>query len=174
MVDRPYDYIVIGAGSAGCVVANRLGEDRAVRVLVLEAGGSDRAITVSMPAALSIPMNTRRFNWGMVTEPEPGLGGRAMNLPRGKCLGGSSSINGMCLCARQPDGLRALERQGGRGWDWAGVLPYFQRMERMREGGLLRGTDGPLKVRRGPETNPLYRAFIEAGPAGGLCAQPPT
>ena len=167
-----YDYIVIGAGSAGCVVANRLGEDRAVRVLVLEAGGSDRAITVSMPAALSIPMNTRRFNWGMVTEPEPGLGGRAMNLPRGKCLGGSSSINGMCYVRGNPMDYELWSVKGAKGWDWAGVLPYFQRMERVREGGLLRGTDGPLKVRRGPETNPLYRAFIEAGRQAGYALSP--
>ena len=91
-----YDYIIIGAGSAGCVLANRLGEDPKTRILVLEAGGSDKSIYVEMPTALSIPMNTKRFNWGMETEPEPGLNNRVMNLPRGKGLGGSSSINGMC------------------------------------------------------------------------------
>ena len=91
-----YDYVIIGAGSAGSVLARRLSEDAGVSVLVLEAGGSDRSVIVAMPAALTMPMNTKRFNWGMVTEPEPGLNGRRINLPRGKGMGGSSSINGMC------------------------------------------------------------------------------
>ncbi|MCP4388388.1 MAG: choline dehydrogenase, partial [Gammaproteobacteria bacterium] len=97
-----YDYIIVGAGSAGCVLARRLGEDPDVRILVLEAGGSDNATIIKMPAALSIPMNTKRFNWGFKTEPEPHLDGRIMNLPRGKVLGGSSSINGMCYVRGNP------------------------------------------------------------------------
>ena len=97
-----YDYIIIGAGSAGCVLAYRLGENPSTRILVLEAGGDDRAVIVQMPSALTIPMNTARFNWGMVTEPEPGLGGRQINLPRGRGLGGSSSINGMCWVRGNP------------------------------------------------------------------------
>ena len=167
-----YDYVIIGAGSAGSVLANRLGEDPGTRILVLEAGGSDRAITVQMPAALSIPMNSTRFNWGMKTEPEPGLDGRQVNLPRGKGLGGSSSINGMCYVRGNPMDYELWEALGATGWHWANVLPYFQRMEGVRGGGPLRGTDGPLKVTRGPETNPLYHAFVQAAGAAGYPISP--
>ena len=162
-----YDYIIIGAGSAGCVLARRLGEDPTARILVLEAGGSDRALTVAMPAALSIPMNSRRFNWGLSTEPEPGLDGRRVNLPRGKGLGGSSSVNGMCYVRGNPMDYELWSALGASGWQWENVLPYFQRAEAVVGGGPLRGTDGPLKVTRGPETNPLYQAFIEAGVEAG-------
>ena len=167
-----FDYVIIGAGSAGCVVANRLGEDPSLRILVLEAGGSDRAITVQMPAALSIPMNSQRFNWGMKTEPEPGLGGRQINLPRGKGLGGSSSINGMCYVRGNPMDYELWEALGASGWHWANVLPYFQRMEGVRGGGPLRGLNGPLKVTRGPETNPLYHAFVRAAVEAGYPLSP--
>ncbi|MEQ8666998.1 MAG: choline dehydrogenase [Rhodospirillales bacterium] len=162
-----FDYVIIGAGSAGCVLANRLGEDPGVRILVLEAGGSDNSLFVKMPAALSIPMNTRRFNWGMTTEPEPGLDGRVMNLPRGKGLGGSSSINGMCYVRGNPMDYERWADQGADGWNWANVLPYFQRMECAADPGALRGRDGPLRVVRGKETNPLYSAFVEAGVQAG-------
>jgi choline dehydrogenase len=97
-----YDYIIVGAGSAGCVLANRLGENPKNSILLLEAGGSNNSILIKMPSALSIPMNTKRFNWGMVTEPEPGMNHRNVNLPRGKGLGGSSSINGMCYVRGNP------------------------------------------------------------------------
>lgn len=109
-----YDYIIVGAGAAGCVLANRLGEDPGVQILVIEAGGSDNSVIVSMPAALSIPMNTKRFNWGMKTEPEPGLDGRQVNLPRGKGLGGSSSINGMCWVRGNPMDYELWEALGPR------------------------------------------------------------
>lgn len=167
MDEGTYDYIVIGAGSAGCVVANRLGEDPDARILVLEAGGSDLSPFVAMPAALSIPMNTRRFNWGMTTEPEPGLDGRVMNLPRGKGLGGSSSINGMCHVRGNPMDYELWSALGAAGWHWANVLAYFQRAEGVAGGGPLRGTSGPLKVRRGAETNPLYHAFVAAAVQAG-------
>lgn len=163
-----YDWIIIGAGSAGSVLAHRLGEDPGARILVLEAGGSDRAITVAMPAALSIPMNSARFNWGMKTEPEPGLDGREVNLPRGKGMGGSSSINGMCYVRGNPMDYELWEALGATGWHWANVLPYFQRMERVAGGGPLRGTDGPLRVTRGPERNPLYHAFVQAAVQAGF------
>ena len=114
-----YDYIIAGAGSAGCVLANRLGEDRSLRILVLEAGGSEKAVIVDMPSALSIPMNTKRFNWGMKTEPEPGLDGREVNLPRGKGLGGSSSINGMCWVRGNPMDYELWEALGADGWRWS-------------------------------------------------------
>lgn len=157
-----FDYIIIGAGSAGCVLARRLGEDPGTRILVLEAGGSERSVIVSMPAALTIPMNTRRYNWGMRTEPEPGLNGRQINLPRGKGLGGSSSINGMCYVRGNPMDYELWEAKGATGWHWANVLPYFRKAENVRGGGHLRGTTGPLRVTRGPETNPLYHAFVDA------------
>ena len=165
-----YDYIVIGAGSAGCVVANRLGEDRNLSILVLEAGGSDGATIISMPSAFSIPMNTKRFNWGMSTEPEQGLDGRVINLPRGKGLGGSSSINGMCWVRGNPMDYELWEALGAEGWRWSNVLPYFQRLEDVRGGGPLRGTNGPVKVTRGSEKNPLYKAFVQAGVQAGYAA----
>ncbi|MGQ0611336.1 MAG: choline dehydrogenase [Paracoccaceae bacterium] len=162
-----YDYVIIGAGSAGSVLARRLSEDAGVSVLVLEAGGSDRSVIVAMPAALTMPMNTKRFNWGMVTEPEPGLGGRRINLPRGKGMGGSSSINGMCYVRGNPMDYELWEAKGATGWHWANVLPYFQKMENVAGGGPYRGTRGPLCVTRGPEANPLYHAFVDAAVAAG-------
>jgi choline dehydrogenase len=162
-----YDYIIAGAGSAGCVLANRLGEDTSLRILVLEAGGSEKAVIVDMPAALSIPMNTRRFNWGMKTEPEPGLDGREVNLPRGKGLGGSSSINGMCWVRGNPMDYELWEALGADGWRWSNVLPYFQRLENVEGGGPLRGTTGPVHVNRGLQRNPLYQVFVEAGVQAG-------
>ncbi|WP_395660778.1 choline dehydrogenase [Aestuariivirga sp.] len=167
MTGESYDYIIAGAGSAGCVLANRLGEDPSLRILVLEAGGSERAVVVDMPAALSIPMNTKRFNWGMRTEPEPGLDGREVNLPRGKGLGGSSSINGMCWVRGSPMDYELWEALGAEGWRWSNVLPYFQRLENVEGGGPLRGTSGPVRVNRGLQRNPLYNVFVEAGVAAG-------
>ena len=169
-VDREgpsYDYIIIGAGSAGSVLARRLSEDPGTSVLVLEAGGSDRSVIVSMPAALTLPMNTRRFNWGMVTEPEPGLNGRRINLPRGKGMGGSSSINGMCYVRGNPMDYELWSAKGALGWHWANVLPYFQKAEGVEAAGPLRGANGPLKVTRGPEKNPLYHAFVDAAVQAG-------
>ena len=167
-----YDYVVVGAGSAGCIIANRLGEDRNLRILVLEAGGNDNSIFVKMPSAFSIPMNTKRFNWGMKTEPEPGLNGRVMNLPRGKGLGGSSSINGMCYVRGNPMDYELWSALGADGWNWANVLPYFQKLENVRDGGATRGTDGPISVTRGTEANPLYHAFVEAGQQAGYARSP--
>ena len=167
-----YDYVVVGAGSAGCIIANRLGEDRNLRILVLEAGGNDNSIFVKMPSAFSIPMNTKRFNWGMKTEPEPGLNGRVMNLPRGKGLGGSSSINGMCYVRGNPMDYELWSALGADGWNWANVLPYFQKLENVRDGGATRGTDGPISVTRGTEKNPLYHAFVEAAQQAGYARSP--
>ena len=162
-----YDYVIAGAGSAGCVLANRLGEDPGLRILVLEAGGSERSVIIDMPAALSIPMNTSRFNWGMRTEPEPGLDGREVNLPRGRGLGGSSAINGMCWVRGNPMDYELWEALGADGWRWSNVLPYFQRLEAVEGGGPLRGTDGPVKINRGLQSNPLYQVFVEAGVQAG-------
>ncbi|TIX46225.1 MAG: choline dehydrogenase [Mesorhizobium sp.] len=162
-----YDYIIVGAGAAGCVLANRLREDPGTRILVIEAGGSEKAVIVDMPAALSIPMNTTRFNWGMTTESEPALGGRELNLPRGKGLGGSSSINGMCWVRGNPMDYELWEARGAEGWRWSNVLPYFERLEDVEGGGPLRGTGGPMTIKRGPGMNPLYHAFVKAGCEAG-------
>ncbi len=163
-----YDYIIVGAGSAGCVLADRLSEDPGHRVLVLEFGGSDRSALIQMPAALSMPMNMARYNWGYQSEPEPHLGGRVMNTPRGKVLGGSSSINGMVYVRGNPFDFDRWERAGARGWGYRDVLPYFRRAEGRAAGSdEYRGGDGPLRTRVGGLDNPLYHAWIEAGRQAG-------
>ena len=165
------DYIIVGAGSAGCALAYRLSEAGA-RVLVVEHGGSDAGPFIQMPAALSYPMNMARYDWGYRTEPEPHLGGRRLACPRGKVIGGSSSINGMVYVRGHPMDFDHWAETGAAGWSFADVLPYFRRMECWhggRDGGdpAWRGHDGPLHVTRGPRRNPLYQAFIEAGRQAG-------
>ncbi len=168
MSEDIYDYVIVGAGSAGCVLANRLTEDGRSSVLVVEYGGSDRSVLIQMPAALSIPMNMKKYNWGYETEPEPHLDGRRLACPRGKVLGGSSSINGLVYVRGHPLDFDRWEEQGARGWAYRDVLPYFKRAEGWREGGdPYRGADGPLATRRGTRRNPLYDAFIEAGRQAG-------
>jgi len=163
-VSDPFDYIVVGAGSAGAVIAARLSEDPAIRVRLLEFGGSDRSVFIQMPAALSIPMNMKKFNWGYLSEPEPNLNNRRIICPRGKALGGSSSINGLVYVRGHALDFDRWEREGARGWGYRHVLPYFRRAEGWREGAdPYRGVDGPLATRRGTRRNPLYDAFIEAG-----------
>ena len=167
-MEEGFDYVIVGAGSAGSVLAARLSEDARRRVLLLEAGGSDRSVFVRMPSALSIPMNMRRFNWGFHTEPEPHLGGRVMHTPRGKGLGGSSSINGMVYVRGHPRDFETWREMGAQGWGWADVLPYFRRAETRAEGGdAYRGDGGPLSTCYGTLANPLYRAWIEAGRQAG-------
>ena len=123
MAEESFDYIIVGAGSAGCVLANRLTEDPKVRVLLLEAGGKDSSIFIQMPTALSIPMNKEKYNWFYHTEPEPGLGGRSLHCPRGKVLGGSSSINGMAYVRGNALDYENWAEMGARGWSYAEVLP---------------------------------------------------
>ncbi|WP_374643665.1 choline dehydrogenase [Tabrizicola sp.] len=168
-MSRDFDYIIIGAGSAGCVLANRLSEDPATRVLVLEYGGSDRSIFIQMPTALSIPMNGTKYNWKYMTLPEPGLDGRQVHCPRGKVLGGSSSINGLVYMRGHAQDFDEWEALGAKGWGYAGCLPYFQRAESWKGGGdSYRGSGGPLATNAGNEMkNPLYRAFVEAGREAG-------
>ena len=151
-----FDYIIVGAGSAGCVLAARLTEDGRHSVLVLEQGGSDRSVFIQMPSALSIPMNMARYNWQYETEPEPHLGGRRLHTPRGKVIGGLSSINGMVYVRGNAGDFDTWEEMGAQGWGYRHVLPYFKRMENV-EGGQAgwRGTDGPLHVKRGKLANPL-------------------
>ena len=166
-----FDYIIVGAGSAGCVLANRLSEDGTNTVLVLEYGGSDSSIFIQMPAALSIPMNREKYNWFYETEPEPHLGGRRLHTPRGKVLGGSSSINGMVYIRGNAMDFEGWEQGGARGWGYRHVLPYFRRAEHREEGGdAYRGGDGPLYTSYGPTKNPLYMAWVKAAEQAGYPA----
>jgi choline dehydrogenase len=163
-----YDYVVVGAGSAGCVLAARLSEDAGVSVLLLEYGGSDRSVLIQMPSALSMPMNMPKYDWGYHSEPEVHLGGRRMHTPRGKVLGGSSSINGLVYIRGNPLDFDRWEEMGAAGWAYRHVLPYFKRAETREAGGdAWRGHEGPLHTKYGRLDNPLYRAFIEAGRQAG-------
>ena len=165
------DYVIVGAGSAGCALAYRLSEDGRNSVLVLEYGGSDLGPLIQMPAAFSIPMNMRAYDWGYRSEPEPHLGGRRLNAPRGKVVGGSSSINGMVFVRGHAADFDRWEESGAKGWGFKHVLPYFKRMESAHLNGSgelgWRGADGPLHVTRGPMENPLYCAFTDAGVEAG-------
>ena len=168
MIFEMFDFIIIGAGSAGCVMANRLSEDGRNSVLVLEYGGSDRGPFIQMPSALSYPMNMKLYNWGFESEPEPHLGGRRLATPRGKVVGGSSSINGMVYVRGHAKDFDAWEEMGATGWGFRHVQPYFKRMETSHGGEEgWRGTDGPMHVMHGTRSNPLYQAFIEAGREAG-------
>jgi len=166
------DYVIIGAGSAGCAMAYRLSENGKHSVIVIEYGGSDWGPLINMPAALSYPMNMARYDWGYRSEPEPHLGGRRMATPRGKVVGGSSSINGMIYVRGHAMDYDHWEEAGAQGWAYADVLPYFKRMENWESGGQggdpdWRGQDGPLHVTRGPRKNPLFDVFVEAGRQAG-------
>jgi choline dehydrogenase len=171
--EESFDYVIVGAGSAGCVLADRLTQDGAYTVLVLEYGGSDHSLYIQMPAALSIPMNMDKYNWGYHTEPEPGLGGRRLHTPRGKVLGGSSSINGMVFARGNPQDFERWQEEGAAGWGYRHVLPYFRRAEHRAEGAdEYRGDAGKLRVRCGTLENPLHRAWLEAGRQAGYPLTP--
>ena len=170
MHEHRYDYIVVGAGSAGCVLANRLSADPGNRVLLIEAGGRDNSIFIRMPTAFSHAMNIKRFNWGFVSQPEPGLGDRRLDCPRGKVLGGSSSINGMVYVRGHGRDFDEWEELGAAGWNYRNCLPYFRRSESWQGGAdAYRGDAGPIGTSGGNDLklNPLYAAFIEAGVQAG-------
>ncbi|MCC0044228.1 MAG: choline dehydrogenase [Brucellaceae bacterium] len=163
------DFVIVGAGSAGCALAYRLSEDGRNSVVVIEYGGSDVGPLIQMPAAFSIPMNTSVYDWGFATEPEPHLGGRVLATPRGKVIGGSSSINGMVYVRGHARDFDHWAEAGAGGWSFADVLPYFRRMEHSHGGEAgWRGTSGPLHVQRGTRKNPLFNAFMEAGKQAGF------
>lgn len=166
------EYVIVGAGSGGSAVAFRLAE-AGHSVIVVEFGGSDAGPFIQMPGALSYPMNMKRYDWGMASEPEPGLGGRSLVTPRGKVIGGSSSINGMVYVRGHARDYDHWAEQGADGWSYADVLPYFKRLEHWHGeadaggGAEWRGTAGPLHISRGRRENPLFNAFIEAGRQAG-------
>jgi len=163
-----FDYVIVGAGSAGCVLANRLTASGEHSVLLLEYGGSDRSVFIQMPSALAIPMNRKQYNWFYYTEPEPGLGGRRIHTPRGKVLGGSSSINGLVYIRGNALDFERWQAEGASGWGYSEVLPYFRRSERRAEGGDdYRGDEGPLGVRYGTLANPLHAAWLAAAEQAG-------
>ena len=167
-MDEVFDYVIVGAGSAGCVLADRLSEDGQYSVVLLEYGGSDRSLYIQMPAALSIPMNMPQYDWRYESEPEPHLGGRRMHTPRGKVLGGSSSINGLVYVRGNAMDYEHWESQGAVGWGYRQLLPYFRRAERRADGGdAYRGADGKLQTRYGALSNPLHHAWLQAGRQAG-------
>ena len=165
------DFVIVGAGSAGCAMAYRLAKSGA-SVLVIEYGGTDAGPFIQMPAALSYPMNMSMYDWGFQSEPEPNLDNRQLATPRGKVIGGSSSINGMVYVRGHAHDFDTWAEMGASGWSYADVLPYYKRMETWHESGQggdpeWRGKDGPLHVSRGPRNNPLHAAFVKAGKQAG-------
>jgi choline dehydrogenase len=162
------DYVIVGAGSAGCVLANRLTEDPAVRVLLLEAGGKDRSPNIKIPAAFANQFHTR-LDWDYCTEPEPHVDGRELYIPRGKSLGGCSSMNAMLYVRGRPLDYAAWAKAGAQGWDWEDVLPYFLRSEDNARGASeYHGAGGPLHVSEQRSPRPLDRRLLDASVAAGI------
>ncbi|MEQ8397360.1 choline dehydrogenase [Thalassobaculum sp.] len=166
--DATWDYIIVGAGSAGCVLANRLTENGRYRVLLLEAGPKDSSFWIPMPVGFYKLLTSKTYNWGFVTEPEEGTGNRPIATPRGKTLGGSSAINGVLYVRGQPLDYDTWSQLGNRGWSYESVLPYFRKSETYTNGGDdSRGTDGPLGVTETTERHELLDAFVDAAEARG-------
>ncbi|MDJ1008665.1 MAG: choline dehydrogenase [Paracoccaceae bacterium] len=170
------DYVIVGSGSAGAALAYRLAE-AGRSVIVIEAGGSDAGPFIQMPGALSYPMNMGRYDWGLRTEPEPHLGGRRLAVPRGRVVGGSSSINGMVWVRGHAGDFDHWAAAGATGWAFRDVLPYYRRLEDWDANGqggdpAWRGAGGPVRVTRGPRANPLFDVFVAAAEAVGYARTP--
>ena len=170
------DYVIVGAGSAGCAIAFRLTE-AGHKVTILEFGGDDRSPLIQMPAALSYPMNMERYDWGYWSEPEPHLAGRKLACPRGKVIGGSSSINGMVYVRGHAKDFDTWAEMGASGWSYSDILPYYRRLEKLDYAGSeevenLRGINGPLNITKGKRMNPLTLAFEKAGAQAGYQSTP--
>jgi len=168
-LESEFDYVIVGAGSAGCVIANRLSQDPSIEVCLIEAGPRDNSIGIRMPAALTMPIESDRYNWKFESEPESALHGRRIGQARGRGLGGSSSINGMVFARGSPRDYDSWREYGLEGWSFQDCLPYFRRLEQF-EGGRdpMRGSDGPINVIRNKAQHPLYEAFLRAGQQFGL------
>jgi choline dehydrogenase-like flavoprotein len=168
-----FDYIIVGAGSAGCIVASRLSEDPRLRVLLVEAGGSDRSLIISMPAALPFVYQSKKIGWGYLSGPEPHLGGRTIDEKMGRVIGGSSSINAMIYNRGNPMDYDGWAAAGLPKWDYAHCLPYFRKMETWALGASVwRGGDGPLQISRCRANHKLYDAFLRGGEQAGFALTP--
>src|SRR5216684_4150775 len=167
-----YDYIIVGAGSAGGALAARLTENPSTKVLLLEAGAASHPYS-RMPLSFGLLIDNPAANWCYQSEPEPGTANRVIPVPRGKLLGGSSAINGLVFVRGQPLDYDTWAQLGNRGWSWQDVLPLFRRMETYEKGAdALRGATGPLHVSEVPDTNPLYDALFAAAGAVGYKRNP--
>ena len=163
-----YDYVIVGAGPAGCIVASRLTEDPSIKVLVIEAGGSDRSLVISMPAALPFAYQSKKLGWGYQSGPEPNLGGRTIDEKRGRVIGGSSSINAMLFNRGNAMDFDGWAEDGLPDWSYGHCLPYFRRMETFQDGSNeWRGGDGPMKISRCKASHKLHDAFLRSGEQSG-------